>query len=175
MKHLNMVDTCSYKMITGLKGSKNLDAVSHLWIFAHKNTSLRGDSCGLMKYWLTHFRFVPFFKIKFLPQKQRHFDTGREKRPEVRPGESLDRDDMTYHLRAYQISFWRIRPLWGSTAWWWERLWLKIGWCGLRNVWAGSGGGDAMTVCAGMFVDGYHSDGECLFVCDNKRITDISG
>lgn len=160
-KHLNTVDTCSYKIISGMKRSRSLGAVSRLGSLLAKT---------FFKVWLMCFWSIAeyisglfsFVKTKSLPPKQTstHTQTEKNKHLRVHPGESLDRDDMTYHSRVYQISFWQIRPVWGGTAWWWERLWLKIGQGGLRDVWAG-GYHDRLyrNVCGC-----YRSDGECLCV-----------
>lgn len=102
------------------------------------------------------YKKIPLTKVDF------HTYTERKKTSRVHPGESLDWDDMTYHSRVYQISFWQIRLLWGGTAWWWERLCLKIGQGGLRDVWAG-----VYRDCLYRNVSGcYRSDG--LFVRDNN-------
>lgn len=93
--------------------------------------STDGDGSGL---------FPLFSKLKISHKRLKSLTLSHglgEKYSGVHPGESLERDDMTYHSRVYQISFWQIRPVWGGTLWWWERLWSKIGQRALRDVWAG--------------------------------------
>ena len=111
--------------------------------------------------------FFFFSQFKFHPQKQT-LHTDWKRRLGVHPGELLDRDDMTYHSRVYHISFWQIRPAWGGTAGWWERLRLKIGQRGLQERVSWGLPWLSIQECLWWLP-------QCLFACDNNRITDIFG